>query len=267
MPRSVRYLIAVDATVLAFLLPMFLIDLQTLAQNRGVSHAAVQGGWVGVAPHIAPHMSPVRIPRPVHCPRYPAAAGSDTAPSSRRYVRRPIRRAETSTLMPARPYGRRWMLALSLFVAPTRSRSARQYLRSGRKRKPADVLREARQRQSREKRERLIAAVDAMVERGDDITFVAVEKAAEVSRWLVYQPGLADYIRAAMANNRAAMANIREAMADDADSRDAMDNDDAAAVEDCPMCQGPCCHRGVAPTSDWLEGWDNDNPYSEVILK
>ncbi|MFZ3491765.1 DUF6262 family protein [Streptomyces sp. 5.8] len=58
-----------------------------------------------------------------------------------------------------------------------------------------DVLRAARQRDSREKRAKVIAAVDDMKFKGDPITMLAVARAAGVSNWLVYQPEIKEYIQ------------------------------------------------------------------------
>lgn len=66
------------------------------------------------------------------------------------------------------------------------------------KRTPADVLREARQQKSARKRRHVMHTVDEMRARGDKITFASVAEAAEVSRWLVYQDELKDYILLAM---------------------------------------------------------------------
>lgn len=66
------------------------------------------------------------------------------------------------------------------------------------KRTPSDVLRKAAQQKSARKRRHVIRTVDAMLARGDQITFASVERAANVSHWLVFQPELAAHIRAAM---------------------------------------------------------------------
>ncbi|MGW5440492.1 DUF6262 family protein [Nocardia asteroides] len=64
-------------------------------------------------------------------------------------------------------------------------------------RSPADVLREARRRDSQQKRARVLATVDDMVKRGDTVTFAAVAQAANVSTWLVYAPGVREHVDAA----------------------------------------------------------------------
>lgn len=65
------------------------------------------------------------------------------------------------------------------------------------KRKPADVLREARRRDSDRKRDQVFRAVDAMKRDGTPITFAAVARSAKVSQWLVYADGVREYIATA----------------------------------------------------------------------
>jgi hypothetical protein len=65
------------------------------------------------------------------------------------------------------------------------------------KRTPADVLREARRRDSNRKRDQVFRTVDAMKRDGVLITFAAVARAANVSQWLVYADGVREYISAA----------------------------------------------------------------------
>jgi flagellar biosynthesis chaperone FliJ len=65
------------------------------------------------------------------------------------------------------------------------------------KRRPADVLREARKRDSMAKRARVLAVVDDMKAAGEPITFLVVAKAAGVSNWLVYATGMREHIEAA----------------------------------------------------------------------
>jgi hypothetical protein len=64
-------------------------------------------------------------------------------------------------------------------------------------RRPADVLREARKRDSLTKRARVLAVVDGMKATDEPITFLGVAKAAEVSNWLVYAAGVREHIEAA----------------------------------------------------------------------
>ena len=65
------------------------------------------------------------------------------------------------------------------------------------KRTPADVLREARRRDSDRKRDQVFRAVEAMKRDGTPITFAAVARAARVSQWLVYADGVREHIEAA----------------------------------------------------------------------
>ncbi|MGO9031955.1 hypothetical protein [Mycobacterium sp.] len=62
------------------------------------------------------------------------------------------------------------------------------------KRKPADVLRDARRRDSDRKRDQVFRAVDAMKREGTPITFASVARSAKVSQWLVYAEGVREYI-------------------------------------------------------------------------
>ncbi|MFD8108686.1 DUF6262 family protein [Streptomyces microflavus] len=62
------------------------------------------------------------------------------------------------------------------------------------KRRPADVLREARRKDSQDKRARVFASVDQMQAAGTAVTCATVAKAAGVSAWLVYRPEIKQYI-------------------------------------------------------------------------
>jgi len=64
-------------------------------------------------------------------------------------------------------------------------------------RTPADVLREARKKDSLAKRARALAVVDDMKAKGQPITFLGVARAAGVSNWLVYAEGVREHIEAA----------------------------------------------------------------------
>ena len=64
-------------------------------------------------------------------------------------------------------------------------------------RTPGEVLREARRKDSRVKRAKVVAVVDAMLTSGDLITFTAVARAAGVSSWLVYAAGMREHIEEA----------------------------------------------------------------------
>ena len=76
---------------------------------------------------------------------------------------------------------------------------------------PADVLREARRRDSDRKRDQVFRAVDAMKRDGTPITFAAVARAAKVSQWLVYAEGVREYIAAAREAQAAAPAHTERA--------------------------------------------------------
>ena len=61
------------------------------------------------------------------------------------------------------------------------------------------ALRDAREKDSREKRNRALAALGTLKAEGAPISFVAVAKAAGVSRSLVYAEGVRDHVEAARA--------------------------------------------------------------------
>jgi chromosome segregation ATPase len=65
------------------------------------------------------------------------------------------------------------------------------------RRTPADVLREARKRDSLQKRQRVLNVIDDMKDGGEPITFLSVAKKAGVSNWLVYAEGVREHIEAA----------------------------------------------------------------------
>ncbi|CBG71182.1 hypothetical protein SCAB_41091 [Streptomyces scabiei 87.22] len=66
------------------------------------------------------------------------------------------------------------------------------------KRSPGDVLRETRKKDSRTKRAKVLATVDAMKARGETVTFLAVARTAGVSKWLVYAEGVREHVEAAV---------------------------------------------------------------------
>ena len=78
-------------------------------------------------------------------------------------------------------------------------------------RTPADVLREARRRDSERKRDQVFRAVDAMKRDGTPITFAAVARDAKVSQWLVYADGVRDYIETARSDQAAGPALAKRA--------------------------------------------------------
>ncbi|MFF8392028.1 DUF6262 family protein [Streptomyces sp. NPDC016172] len=65
-------------------------------------------------------------------------------------------------------------------------------------RMPAQVLRDARRRDSRTKRARVLQVVQDMSRAGDRITFAAVARAANVSSWLTYADGVREHIESAI---------------------------------------------------------------------
>jgi uncharacterized protein DUF6262 len=78
------------------------------------------------------------------------------------------------------------------------------------KRSPAEVLREARKRDSMVKRIRVLAAVDDMKAASEPITFLGVAKAAGVSNWLVYAEGVREHIEAARKTQQGAQRRERQ---------------------------------------------------------
>lgn len=64
-------------------------------------------------------------------------------------------------------------------------------------RTPTQALREARQKDSRTKRARVLSIVDQLVADEEPITFTGVARAANVSHWLVYADGVREHIEAA----------------------------------------------------------------------
>jgi len=66
-------------------------------------------------------------------------------------------------------------------------------------RTPAEILKQARRRDSLAKRSRVLATLDDMAARGTPITFAAVARAAKVSTWLVFADGVCEHIDGAKA--------------------------------------------------------------------
>lgn len=73
-------------------------------------------------------------------------------------------------------------------------------------RTPAQVLREARRRDSQTKRARVLQVVEEMTRSGEPITFAAVARVANVSSWLVYADGVRHHIEAAQRQRLASPA-------------------------------------------------------------
>ena len=77
-------------------------------------------------------------------------------------------------------------------------------------RTPAQVLREARQKDSRDKRARVLSVVDQLIADDESVTFTGVARAANVSHWLVYAEGVREHIEAARRRQtRAATSDAR----------------------------------------------------------
>ncbi|MFF3730942.1 DUF6262 family protein [Streptomyces sp. NPDC002476] len=62
---------------------------------------------------------------------------------------------------------------------------------------PAEVLKEARRRDSQSKRTKVLVVLQDLVARGEAVTFAAVAKQAGVSNWLVYAEGVREHIEVA----------------------------------------------------------------------
>ena len=74
-------------------------------------------------------------------------------------------------------------------------------------RTPAQVLRDARQKDSRDKRGRVLSTVDRLLADNEPITFTGVARAANVSHWLVYAAGMREHIDAARRRQTRAATN------------------------------------------------------------
>jgi hypothetical protein len=61
----------------------------------------------------------------------------------------------------------------------------------------AATLRAARTKDSEQKRQRTLVAIEALESSGSPVTFSAVAATAEVSRWLVYTEGIREHVEAA----------------------------------------------------------------------
>ncbi|MFE6678719.1 DUF6262 family protein [Streptomyces sp. NPDC057729] len=61
----------------------------------------------------------------------------------------------------------------------------------------AAALKEARERDSQDKRRRVLEVLDSLQRTGAKITFARVAKQARVSTWLAYSPGVREHIEAA----------------------------------------------------------------------
>jgi hypothetical protein len=82
--------------------------------------------------------------------------------------------------------------------------------------KRAQALRESRRRDSRSKRDRVSAALTAMLTTGEHVSFASVARRAGVSTWLAYAPGVREQIERAItrqASNAKRPAPTESAMA------------------------------------------------------
>ncbi|MEU3069917.1 DUF6262 family protein [Streptomyces sp. NPDC006906] len=77
-------------------------------------------------------------------------------------------------------------------------------------RTPAEVLAESRRRDSRAKRQRVLAVVEQLLAQGDPVTFAAVARTAGVSNWLVYADGVREHIDKARAQQASRPARDRQ---------------------------------------------------------
>ncbi|MEV6057694.1 DUF6262 family protein [Streptomyces sp. NPDC052107] len=80
-------------------------------------------------------------------------------------------------------------------------------------RTPSQVLREARQKDSRDKRARVLSVVDQLLADDEPVTFTGVARAANVSHWLVYAEGVREHIETARRRQGRAAANGARASA------------------------------------------------------
>lgn len=65
-------------------------------------------------------------------------------------------------------------------------------------RTPAEVLADSRRKTSIVKRQRVLDTIRRMLNDGDPISFATVARAANVSTWLVYAPGVREHVQAAI---------------------------------------------------------------------
>ncbi|MEV6764522.1 DUF6262 family protein [Streptomyces sp. NPDC051105] len=78
-------------------------------------------------------------------------------------------------------------------------------------RTPAQVLRETRQKDSRDKRARVLSVVDQMLADNEPVTFTGGARAAKVSHWLVYAEGVREHVEAARRRQDRAATNYARA--------------------------------------------------------
>ncbi|MFI6288933.1 DUF6262 family protein [Streptomyces sp. NPDC051018] len=78
---------------------------------------------------------------------------------------------------------------------------------------PAEVLKEARRRDSRAKRARVLEAIRSLQQSGDKITHAAVARSAGVSSWLTYADGVREHVEAAIRDQVAPRPSRRDSPA------------------------------------------------------
>ncbi|WP_259446189.1 DUF6262 family protein [Streptomyces geysiriensis] len=75
------------------------------------------------------------------------------------------------------------------------------------KRRCLKVLREARQKDSRDKRARVLSVIDQLLADDEPVAFTRFARAANVSHWLVYADGVREHIEAARRRQERAAAS------------------------------------------------------------
>ncbi|WP_331745883.1 DUF6262 family protein [Streptomyces sp. NBC_00872] len=80
-------------------------------------------------------------------------------------------------------------------------------------RTPAQVLTEARRRDSRAKRARALEAIRSLQQSGEKITHAAVARTAGVSSWLTYADGVREHVEAAISGQVAPRPSKRDSQA------------------------------------------------------
>ncbi|MFG2668821.1 DUF6262 family protein [Streptomyces sp. NPDC048387] len=83
---------------------------------------------------------------------------------------------------------------------------------------PTEVLKEARRRDSRAKRSRVLEAIRSLQQSGDKITHAAVARAAGVSSWLTYADGVREHVETAIRDQIAPRPSKRDSPATSSNS-------------------------------------------------
>ncbi|MCX4726978.1 DUF6262 family protein [Streptomyces sp. NBC_01306] len=81
---------------------------------------------------------------------------------------------------------------------------------SAQSRTPAQVLKEARRRDSRAERARVLEAIRSLQQSGEKITHAAVARTAGVSSWLTYADGVREHVEAAISGQTAPRPSKRD---------------------------------------------------------